>query len=256
MIHFDSTRESAAVAAHISDITKTLAGCASGARSATGSAVPQSGSPPPPRAPLAAPASPPTPHQVACALDAARMLDLHLLRHEERTNLHVRRRLRFPHLQWLDVHISGSHRLRADEVGAERSTRPFPRSREQQCNDLPAASLCYVLAGNTGRGSAAPRPLVDIMTPEQVDLIRHSFDAIWPIRRKLAGRFYSRFFELAPDARRLFPSDMERQHLKLTDMIAAIWRARQTRNIPVHHSSYGSSARTIRGEAIPFCWVW
>jgi hemoglobin-like flavoprotein len=60
------------------------------------------------------------------------------------------------------------------------------------------------------------------MTPEQVELIRRSFDAIWPIRRKLAGSFYSRFFELAPDAQRLFPSDLERQHLKLMDMIAAI----------------------------------
>jgi len=34
-------------------------------------------------------------------------------------------------------------RQRADEVGTERSTRPFPRCREQQCNDLPAASLCW-----------------------------------------------------------------------------------------------------------------
>src|SRR5215831_11746205 len=81
------------------------------------------------------------------------------------------------------------------------------------------------------KGSAAPRPLVDIMTPEQVDLIRHSFDAIWPIRRKLAGRFYSRFFELAPNAKRLFPSDMERQHLKLMDMIAAIVGALDKREI-------------------------
>src|SRR5215510_8566345 len=38
------------------------------------------------------------------------------------------------------------------------------------------------------------------MTPEQVDLVRRSFDAIWPIRRKLAALFYSRFFELAPAA--------------------------------------------------------
>jgi len=60
------------------------------------------------------------------------------------------------------------------------------------------------------------------MTPEQADLIRHSFDAIWPVRRKVAELFYRRFFELAPDAQRLFPSDMERQHLKLMDMIAAI----------------------------------
>ena len=60
------------------------------------------------------------------------------------------------------------------------------------------------------------------MTPKQADLIRHSFDAIWPVRRKVAELFYRRFFELAPDAQRLFPSDMERQHLKLMDMIAAI----------------------------------
>ncbi len=60
------------------------------------------------------------------------------------------------------------------------------------------------------------------MTPEQIDLVRKSFDALWPFRRKLADQFYGRFFELAPDTRRLFPDDMERQQLKLMDTIAAI----------------------------------
>jgi hemoglobin-like flavoprotein len=60
------------------------------------------------------------------------------------------------------------------------------------------------------------------MTPEQIDLITGSFDAIWPVRRKLSRLFYSRFFELAPDTKRLFPSDMDRQHIKLMDTIAAI----------------------------------
>ena len=60
------------------------------------------------------------------------------------------------------------------------------------------------------------------MTPEQTELIRRSFDAIWPVRRKLADQFYRRFFELAPDAQGLFRGDMERQYLKLMDMIAAI----------------------------------
>jgi hemoglobin-like flavoprotein len=60
------------------------------------------------------------------------------------------------------------------------------------------------------------------VTPEQTALIRQSFDAIWPLRRKLADQFYRRFFELAPDAQGLFRSDMERQYLKLMDMIAAI----------------------------------
>jgi hemoglobin-like flavoprotein len=69
------------------------------------------------------------------------------------------------------------------------------------------------------------------MTSEQVDLIRHSFDAIWPVRRKLADLFYSHFFELAPDAKPLFPDDMERQHLKLMDMIAAIVGALDQRDL-------------------------
>ena len=60
------------------------------------------------------------------------------------------------------------------------------------------------------------------MRPEQVDLVRKSFDALWPFRRKLAEQFYGRFFELAPDTRRLFPNDMEKQQLKLMDTIAAI----------------------------------
>jgi hemoglobin-like flavoprotein len=60
------------------------------------------------------------------------------------------------------------------------------------------------------------------VTPEQTELVRRSFDAIWPVRRKLADQFYRRFFELAPDAQSLFRSDMERQYLKLMDMIAAI----------------------------------
>jgi hemoglobin-like flavoprotein len=60
------------------------------------------------------------------------------------------------------------------------------------------------------------------MTPEQVDLVRKSFDSMWPMGRDIADLCYSRFFELVPDARELFPSDMERQRIKLMDMIAAL----------------------------------
>ena len=49
------------------------------------------------------------------------------------------------------------------------------------------------------------------MTPEQVDLIRKSFDAMWSMRGEIADLCYSRFFELAPEAKDLFRSDMERQ---------------------------------------------
>ena len=77
------------------------------------------------------------------------------------------------------------------------------------------------------------------MTPEQAELIRKSFDEIWPVRRKLAALFYSRFFELAPDAKRLFPDDLERQHLKLMDMIAAMVGALDQRELfqsVIHHT--------------------
>ena len=52
-------------------------------------------------------------------------------------------------------------------------------------------------------------------------LVRHGKIADG-LRRKLAGQFYCRFFGLAPDTRRLFPNDMERQQLKLMDTLAAI----------------------------------
>jgi hypothetical protein len=55
------------------------------------------------------------------------------------------------------------------------------------------------------------------VTADQIELVRKSFDELWPVRRKLAELFYSRFFELAPDSRRLFPDSMEKQNLKLMD---------------------------------------
>ena len=60
------------------------------------------------------------------------------------------------------------------------------------------------------------------MTPAQANLIRKSFDEMWPIRQGLAMQFYNRFFEIAPDAKRLFPSNMEKLYLILMDTIAAI----------------------------------
>src|SRR5262245_40811611 len=60
------------------------------------------------------------------------------------------------------------------------------------------------------------------MTPEQIDLVRTSFDALWPFRRKLAEHFYGRCCARAPATRRLCPNDMEKKQLKLMDTLAAI----------------------------------
>ena len=80
-----------------------------------------------------------------------------------------------------------------------------------------------------------------VMTPEQAYLIKKSFDEMWPIRRGLAMQFYNRFFEIAPDAKRLFPSNMERLYLILMDTIAAIVGALDNRAL--FESIIGHTAR-------------
>ena len=60
------------------------------------------------------------------------------------------------------------------------------------------------------------------MTPEQADQIRNSFDAMWSMSRDIGELCYSRFFELLPEARDLFPGDIERQRIKLMNMIAEL----------------------------------
>ena len=54
---------------------------------------------------------------------------------------------------------------------------------------------------------------------------------MWPVREQFAKLFYQRFFELAPDTRHLFPSDLHRQHLNLMDMMAAIVAALDEREM-------------------------
>ena len=95
------------------------------------------------------------------------------------------------------------------------------------------------------------------MTPEQIQLVRNSFDALWPVRRKLAETFYQRFFELAPDSRRLFPDDMERQQLKLMDSLAAIVGALDKREIFQAVISHSARQHAQFGAATPhFRGVW
>lgn len=98
------------------------------------------------------------------------------------------------------------------------------------------------------------------MTFEQIALVRQSFDAMGPSRRQLASLFYGRFFALAPDRRSLFPSDMDRQHLKLMDSIAAIVGALDhreqfqsiIRHTGRHHARFGVTPADFAafGEAL------
>lgn len=58
------------------------------------------------------------------------------------------------------------------------------------------------------------------MTPEQIAIVKSSFEKVEPIAEAAAGLFYGRLFEIAPEVKPLFAdSDMETQGHKLMTMI-------------------------------------
>lgn len=57
------------------------------------------------------------------------------------------------------------------------------------------------------------------MTPEQVSLVQESWKDIIPISETAAELFYGKLFELDPDVRPLFTSDIKEQGRKLMQMI-------------------------------------
>jgi nitric oxide dioxygenase len=60
------------------------------------------------------------------------------------------------------------------------------------------------------------------MTPDQIALVRATYDKIAPIHVTAGALFYRRLFELDPALRQLFHSDMMSQSRKLMEMIALV----------------------------------
>ena len=60
------------------------------------------------------------------------------------------------------------------------------------------------------------------MTPEQIRLIRQSWQKISPIADTAATLFYQRLFELDPSLRALFPENLANQRAKLMNMLAVV----------------------------------
>ena len=60
------------------------------------------------------------------------------------------------------------------------------------------------------------------MTPEQIQLVRQSWDALWPKWNQFADKVYNRLFELTPDALPLFSADLGPQKIKLMDTMTVI----------------------------------
>jgi nitric oxide dioxygenase len=60
------------------------------------------------------------------------------------------------------------------------------------------------------------------MTPDQVRLVQESFAKVAPIADRAASMFYDRLFEIAPQVRTMFPSDMAEQQRKLMATLAIV----------------------------------
>jgi len=60
------------------------------------------------------------------------------------------------------------------------------------------------------------------MTPKQVQLVADSFRKILPIAGVTADLFYDRLFEITPEVRPLFRSDLAEQKKKFVTMLATI----------------------------------
>lgn len=57
------------------------------------------------------------------------------------------------------------------------------------------------------------------MTPQQIHLVKSSFQKVLPISETAADLFYGKLFELDPSLRPLFKGDMKEQGRKLMDML-------------------------------------
>ncbi|MEM6373022.1 MAG: globin family protein [Pseudomonadota bacterium] len=68
------------------------------------------------------------------------------------------------------------------------------------------------------------------MTPEQIDKVQDSFAKVVPIKDAAAEIFYARLFEIAPEVKPLFKSDMTEQGAKLMATLGAVVNG--LRNLP------------------------
>ena len=60
------------------------------------------------------------------------------------------------------------------------------------------------------------------MTPRQIGLIRASWDKVLPISEQAAELFYGKLFELNPELKSLFSTDIKEQGKKLMTMIDTV----------------------------------
>ena len=98
------------------------------------------------------------------------------------------------------------------------------------------------------------------LTPLQINLIKSSFAAVYFNQEKSAKVFYDRLFEIAPQMRPLFTSDMKVQGKKLMDLLSVLVSATShqsnfellVQDTAEKHIGYGATPKyyELVGEAL------
>lgn len=101
------------------------------------------------------------------------------------------------------------------------------------------------------------------MTPDQVALVRTSFEKVRPISEDAARLFYARLLEIAPEVRPLFKGDMAEQGRKLMgtlavvvnglDDLATLWPA--VEELGRRHATYGVTDDHYRPVGAALIWT-
>ncbi len=84
------------------------------------------------------------------------------------------------------------------------------------------------------------------MTPQEIQLVKRTFEMVLPLADTFALIFYDRFFFLEPEIRSLFRTDMALQREKLITMLALIVRGldqpenfvEELKQMGLRHASY------------------
>ncbi|MDP2733436.1 MAG: globin family protein [Hoeflea sp.] len=85
------------------------------------------------------------------------------------------------------------------------------------------------------------------MTPDQIQLVQSSFSKVTPIADEAASIFYTRLFEIAPEVKPMFKSDISQQGRKLMTTLGVVVKGLSNleaivpaaQSLAVKHVNYG-----------------
>jgi hemoglobin-like flavoprotein len=101
------------------------------------------------------------------------------------------------------------------------------------------------------------------MTPTQVALVQASFEKVVPIADDAAALFYERLFQIAPDVRPLFKTDIKEQGRKLMTALATVVRSLDhldtvlpaVKALAVRHTQYGVKPQHYEPVGAALLWT-